>query len=263
MKTNCVLLLTLFLATPKLFSAEKESEGLKTEVVYRGLETKSGKPGNDPTRIEWVKDQGLGLFIHWSVDCPLGSVISHHLIGTTKDYQDRFFEEMPGMFYPKDFNPDDWARLAKLAGMKYVVFTTKHHAGFCMWDTKTTDFNIMNTPFKKDATRAIFDAFRKQGIAIGVYYSPEDFYYLYKQKVPIGRMQHPLHFPEKNPGLMAYDKSQLKELLSNYGKIDFIFFDGPAEGLKEYAWQLQPDIVVTRGQMNTPEQELPEGIMPG
>jgi alpha-L-fucosidase len=76
-------------------------------------------------------------------------------------------------------------------------------------------------------------------------------------------MQLPQHFPEKNPGLMAYDKSQIKELLTNYGKIDFIFFDGPAEGLKEYAWQLQPEIVVTRGQMNTPEQELPDAILPG
>jgi alpha-L-fucosidase len=221
------------------------------------------KTANDPTREKWFMDLGLGMFIHWSVDVQVGAVISHSMAGASDDYLERFTTELPKTFNPHKFNPDDWAVLAKLAGMKYVVFTAKHHAGFCMWDTKTTPFNIMNTPFKKDATRAIFDAFRKQGIAIGVYFSPEDFYYLYKHKVPIGRMQLPQHFPEKNPGLMAYDKSQLKELLTNYGKIDFIFFDGPAEGLKEYAWELQPDIVVTRGQMNTPEQELPEGIMPG
>lgn len=221
------------------------------------------KTANDPAKEKWFMDLGLGMFIHWSVDVQVGAVISHSMAGASDAYLERFTTELPKTFNPRKFNPDDWAVLAKLAGMKYVVFTAKHHAGFCMWDTKTTPFNIMNTPFKKDATRAIFDAFRKQGIAIGVYFSPEDFYYLYKQKVPIGRMQLPQHFPEKNPGLMAYDKSQLKELLTNYGKIDFIFFDGPAEGLKEYAWELQPDIVVTRGQMNTPEQELPDGIMPG
>jgi len=221
------------------------------------------KTANDPAKEQWFMDLGLGMFIHWSVDVQVGAVISHSMAGASDDYLERFTTELPKTFNPHKFNPDDWAVLAKLAGMKYVVFTAKHHSGFCMWDTKTTPFNIMNTPFKKDATRAIFDAFRKQGIAIGVYYSPEDFYYLYKQKAPIGRMQLPQHFPEKNPGLMAYDKSQLKELLSNYGKIDFIFFDGPAEGLKEYAWQLQPNIVVTRGQMHTPEQELPDGIMPG
>jgi len=147
--------------------------------------------------------------------------------------------------------------------MKYVVFTTKHHSGFCMWNTKTTGFNVMNTPFKRDITREIFDAFRKQGISIGIYFSPEDFNYLYEHKIPIGRLQHPLHYPKNNPGLMDLDKAQIGELLTSYGKIDVLFFDGPAEGLKEYAWQLQPDVVVTRGQMQTPEQKLPDKPMPG
>lgn len=231
--------------------------------LFMCIYTSAQKTTNDPGKEQWFMDLGLGMFIHWSVDVQVGAVISHSMAGASDDYLERFTTELPKTFNPHKFNPDDWAVLARLAGMKYVVFTTKHHSGFCMWDTKTTPFNIMNTPFKKDATRAIFDAFRKQGIAIGIYFSPEDFYYLYKQKVPIGRMQLPQHFPEKNPGLMAHDKAQLKELLSNYGKIDFIFFDGPAEGLKEYAWQLQPGIVVTRGQMNTPEQELPDSVMPG
>jgi len=161
--------------------------------------------------------------------------------------------ELPKTFNPKKFDPEDWAILAKLAGMKYVVFTTKHHSGFCMWDTKTTGFNIMNTPFKRDATKEIFDAFRNQGIAIGVYFSPEDFQLLYQKHISIGRLQHPQHFPANSPDLMALDRAQLKELLTNYGKIDLIFFDGPAEGLKEYAWKLQPDIIVTRGQMQTPK----------
>ncbi len=223
----------------------------------------SQQTANKPEREQWFMDMGLGMFIHWSVDVQVGAVISHSMAGASEDYLKKFTATLPQTFNPKKFDPEEWAVLAKLAGMKYVVFTTKHHAGFCMWDTQTTDFNIMRTPFKRDALKEIITAFRKQGIAIGLYFSPEDFYYFYQHKVPIGRMQSPQHFPANNPGLMAYDKAQVKELLTQYGKIDLIFFDGPAEGLKEYAWQLQPDIVVTRGQMRTPEQELPDQPVPG
>jgi alpha-L-fucosidase len=218
---------------------------------------------NKPEREQQFMDWGFGMFIHWSFDSQVGAVISHSMAGASADYLHRFVNELPQTFNPKKFDPDEWAIAAKLAGMKYVVFTTKHHSGFCMWDTKTTSFNVMNTPFKRDITKEIFDAFRKQGIAIGVYFSPEDFHYLYESNIPIGRLQHLQHFPVNNAGLMNLDKAQLKELLTNYGKIDLIFFDGPAEGLKEYAWQLQPDVIVTRGQMQTPEQNLPDKPIPG
>lgn len=223
----------------------------------------SQQSANKPEREQWFMDMGLGMFIHWSVDVQVGAVISHSMAAASDEYLEKFTRTLPQTFNPKKFDPEEWAILAKLAGMKYVVFTTKHHAGFCMWDTKTTGFNVMHTPFKRDALKEIIAAFRKQGIAIGLYFSPEDFYYFYQHKIPIGRMQLPQHFPANNPGLMAYDKAQVKELLTQYGKIDLIFFDGPAEGLKEYAWQLQPDIVVTRGQMRTPEQELPDKPVPG
>lgn len=218
---------------------------------------------NKPEREKWFQDLGFGMFIHWSMDSQVGAVISHSMAGASEEYLERFVNELPKTFNPKKFDPDEWATLAKLAGMKYVVFTAKHHSGFCMWKTNTTDFSIMNTPFGKDATRAIMDAFRKQGIAIGLYFSPEDFHYLYENKIPIGRLQYPMHYPANNSGLMELDKKQVHELLSNYGKIDILFFDGPAEGLKEYAWQLQPELVVTRGQMETPEQELPDKPIPG
>ena len=218
---------------------------------------------NKPEREQQFIDMGFGMFIHWSMDSQVGAVISHSMAGASDDYLDRFVNELPKTFNPKKFDPEEWAILAKLAGMKYVVFTTKHHSGFCMWDTKTTEFNVMNTPFKQDITKEIFDAFRKQGIAIGVYFSPEDFHLLYEKHIPIGRLQNPLHYPKNNADLMALDRAQLKELLTNYGKIDLIFFDGPAEGLKEYAWELQPDIIVTRGQMQTPEQNLPDKPIPG
>jgi alpha-L-fucosidase len=122
---------------------------------------------NLPERLEWFRDQGFGLFIHWSVDSQTGVVISHSLAGADEAYTKRFFEELPKAFNPRKFEPKDWAALAKLAGIKYVVFTTKHHSGFAMWDTKTTDFGIMHTPYKHDLTREILDAFRAQGIAAG------------------------------------------------------------------------------------------------
>ncbi|MDR2920629.1 MAG: alpha-L-fucosidase [Tannerella sp.] len=218
---------------------------------------------NKPATVERFMDMGFGMFIHWSMDSQLGAVISHSMAGASDDYLERFTSELPKTFNPVRFAPREWAVLAKLAGMKYVVFTAKHHSGFCMFETQSTPFNIMNTPFGRDATREILDAFRAEGIATGLYFSPEDFYYCYKNNIPIGRLQHPMHYPENNPGLMDYDKKQLRELLTNYGKIDVIFFDGPAEGLKELAWELQPDIMVTRGHIETPEQETPDRSIPG
>lgn len=212
---------------------------------------------NKPEGEQWFMDMGFGMFIHWSMDSQVGAVISHSMAGASEDYLQRFIYELPKTFNPCKFNPDDWAVLARLAGMKYVVFTAKHHSGFCMWDTKTTDFSIMNTPFRRDILKGVLDAFRKQGIAVGIYFSPEDFHFFHDHHIPIGRLQNPQHYPVNNKALMDYDKAQIKELLSNYGKIDIFFFDGPAEELKEYAWKLQPDLVVTRGQMETPEQEIP------
>jgi alpha-L-fucosidase len=123
---------------------------------------------NKPEREAWFSELGFGMFIHWSVDAQVGSVISHSMVGATDNYINRFIKELPTTFNPHKFNPDDWATLAKLAGMRYVVFTAKHHSGFCMYETKTTDFSIMNTPFGRDATKEILAAFRKQGIAVGL-----------------------------------------------------------------------------------------------
>ncbi|HLJ17116.1 MAG TPA: alpha-L-fucosidase [Bryobacteraceae bacterium] len=212
--------------------------------------------GNKAERLEWFRDQGFGLFIHWSVDSQLGVVISHSLVGASDDYTRRFFTELPQTFNPRKFYPQDWAALAKLAGVRYVVFTTKHHSGFCMWDTKTTDFGVMHTPFHRDIVADVLQAFRGQGIAAGIYFSPDDFHWLHQHGLPVDR-ERPEVAPANNPGLIALDKAQLKELLTNYGPIRVVFLDGPPEGLREEAWQLQPDIVVTRGAMTTPEQHLP------
>jgi alpha-L-fucosidase len=212
--------------------------------------------GNRPQRAEWFRDQALGLFIHWSVDSQLGSVISHSMVGASQDYLDRYIHLLPTTFNPTRFDADEWARQAKVAGMRYVVFTTKHHNGFCMFQTATTPFN------GRDVTREIVDAFRKWGIAIGFYFSPDDFWLLHQQGHEVSRDSreaNPLH----NPALMAHNQAQLRELLTNYGPIDILFFDGVAEGLKQLAWELQPDVLVTRGDMATPEQEIPDRPLPG
>jgi alpha-L-fucosidase len=211
---------------------------------------------NNPERLEWFRDQGFGLFIHWSVDSQLGVVISHSLVGASDEYTKRFYDELPRTFNPHKFNAQDLAILARLAGVRYVVFTAKHHSGFCMWDTATTDFNIMHTPFKRDVTAEILQAFRGQDIAAGLYFSPDDFSWLNKNGITIQR-KVPEVQPANNPGLMAYDLDQVRELMTKYGKVDVVFFDGQAQKLRDLAWELQPDVVVTRGAILTPEKTIP------
>lgn len=211
---------------------------------------------NQPDRLEWFRDQGFGLFIHWSLDSQLGAVISHSMAGADESYLRRFIFDLPRTFHPRRFEPREWAALARLAGMRYVVFTAKHHSGFCMFDTATTDFCIRNTPFGRDVTREILDAFRAEGIAPGLYFSPDDFWWLWKNGIDIQR-NTPEASPLNNPGLMAHNQAQLRELLTRYGPVSVLFLDGPPEGLRELAWQLQPGIVVTRGAIATPEQYVP------
>ncbi|CAH8281418.1 alpha-L-fucosidase [Mariniflexile fucanivorans] len=222
-----------------------------------------GQLKNKPELNEKFMDMGFGIFIHWSVDSQLGSVISHSMVGASEDYVKRYMEELPKTFYPDKFDPDEWARLFKLTGAEYVVFTTKHHNGFCMWDTKTTDFNIMNTPYGKDITGELFKALRKQGLKIGVYFSPEDFSFLDKQGELISRNSTMSQITE-NAELLEYDKKQVKELVTNYGQIDVIFFDAFKTGpIVQYVHSLDPNIVVTRGEMETPEQKIPDVALPG
>ena len=220
------------------------------------------EPGNRAERVEWFRDLGFGMFIHWSFDSQLGSVISHSMVAASDDYLRRFVEELPKTFDPVRFEPREWAVLARLAGMRYVVFTTKHHSGFCMFDTATTDFGVMHTPFRRDIVREVVEAFRAQGIAPGFYFSPDDFWWLYRNGKTIQRRAESVA-PMNNPGLLEHDRRQIRELLGNYGAIDVLFIDGPPEGLREVAWEAQPNIVITRGAMETPEQYIPGEPLPG
>ncbi len=217
---------------------------------------------NKPERLRWFSDLGFGLFIHWSLDCQIGSVISHSMVGASKGYLERYVHDLPKTFDPKRYDPDEWASLAKLSGVQYIVFTTKHHSGFCMYDTDTTTFDIEHTPYGKDMTASLVKALRKRGLAVGFYFSPDDFHFLYKQGTTIRRRGEGVS-TQDNPGLLEHDRAQLRELLTHYGPIDILFLDGPCHGLKELCWELQPDLVITRGAIQTPEQFVPGVGMEG
>ena len=220
-------------------------------------DAKASSNRNKTERQEWLRDKGFGMFIHWSLDSQLGIVISHSLVGASKDYTSRFYNELPKTFNPQDFDPYKIAVQAKLAGMKYIVFTTKHHSGFCMWDTKTTNFNITNTPYGKDLLKEYVAGVRKAGLAVGFYYSPEDFNFLRNNNILVRRRGLKLSDDIKSK-YNEYIRQQTHELFSNYGKIDVLFIDGsPKDPCKDEAWKLQPDLVITRGAVSTPEQKLP------
>ncbi len=219
-------------------------------------------PRNLPEREEWFSDLGIGMFIHWSVDSQLGSVISHSLAGASEEYADRFFTELPKTFEPKQFDPTDWARLARVAGMRYLMFTAKHHSGFCMFDTETTDFSIMHTPYGRDVTRQIVDAFRNEDIAVGLYFSPEDAWIMHKQGHVVAR-KRPYALPANNPEMLEHNRRQLHELFTNYGPINLAFLDSPdnADAVNTI-WDIDRNVVITRGVMETPEQTTPNAPLP-
>ncbi len=220
---------------------------------------------NKPEREQWFTDLGFGMFIHWSFDVQLGMVISHSMVGASDDYLERYVNELPKTFNPEDFNAQKWAKAAKMAGMKYIVFTTKHHNGFCMYNTKSTDFNIMNTPYGKDITKQIVDACREEGLAVGLCFSPDDFYFLYSHGELISR-KRPNALASNNKALSEYVIRQMKELMTQYGKIDIVFLDGMDQfgntELAKICWDINPEVVVTRGAIETPEQKTPDSALP-
>jgi len=226
-------------------------------LIAVGVSAGTERPlGNKPERLQWLQDAGFGLSVHFGVDSQLGSVISHSMVGASEDYLNRFINELPKTFNPKRFDAEELVILAKLAGMKYVLIDTKHHSGFCMWDTKTTDFNIMNTPYGKDFVAECVKAIRKHGLAVGFYYSPEDFLYLYKRGIQM-RRRNPLIDADTDPDYAGFIKAQCRELMTKYGRVDVMCIDGMGkEPAKQVIWGLQPDILITRGALSTPEQTL-------
>ena len=214
---------------------------------------------NKPERLEWLKDAGFGIFIHWGIDSQLGTVPSHSMVGASEDYLDRYINELPKTFYPTRWDPEEWAMTFKQAGARYVVLTTKHHSGFCLWDTKTTDFDVMNTPCGRDLLKEYVAALRKFDLKVGFYYSPEDFAYIHRQGVKdVRRKQKEVDWAPFEDAYKKFVQDQVTELFTNYGQIDVFFIDGMNWGVsKEVAWKLQPDVLITRGAIQTPELWIP------
>jgi len=140
----------------------------------------------ESSRLQWWTEARFGMFIHWDMSSMAGTEISWSrkgskpldITGDPAGYvEDPVYDHLYTRFNPTKFSADEWAKLAKDAGMKYVVFTSKHHGGFAMFHTALSDYNIANTPFKRDVLKELFQACRKQGLRVGIYYSPRDWHH--------------------------------------------------------------------------------------
>jgi alpha-L-fucosidase len=180
-------------------------------------------PANLAAR-QWFQDARFGMFIHWGVYSVLGDgewVMNNRKIPIA-DY-----EKLPALFNPTEFNPAEWVALAKAAGMKYITITSKHHDGFAMFDSTVSDYDIVDrTPYKKDVLKALAEECRKQGVKLFFYYSQLDWHH--PDYFPRGRTGQDAGRPDRGtfPKYLEYMNAQLRELLTNYGEIGGIWFDG-------------------------------------
>jgi len=236
-------------AAPLAFS---QGSHLKTE-------PSSGAPPRHEQRIHWWQEAKFGMFIHWG----LYSLIGRH----------EWAMEMEGIPVPqyevlaKHFNPKpdaarDWARLAKAAGQKYMVMTTKHHEGFCNFDTKLTDYCAPKQAAGRDLVREFVDAARSEGLRVGFYYSLMDWHH------PDGAKCGTDEAARRR--FVAYTHGLIRELMTNYGKIDILWYDvdwpltpeqWESQKMNDMVFDLQPDIIVNNrnglpGDFSTPEQEI-------
>jgi len=204
----------------------------------------------------------FGMFIHWGIYALTGiqdQVFARFQMDRTE------YEDLANKFNPVKYEPEEWVKLAKSAGMKYICFTTKHHDGFCMWDTKFTDYNIMNTPYGKDVLKELSDACKKHGILLSLYYSNPDWHHPYGYNPNSTHQWRCVQRDKVDLELYkTYVKNQITELLTNYGSIYTLFWDIPPkvndESMNEMVRSLQPDILIndrgwSKGDFSTPERE--------
>ncbi len=180
-------------------------------------------PANLAAR-EWFQDARFGLFVHWGVYSVLGD---GEWVMQNKKIPISDYEKLPAAFNPIDFNAAEWVSVAKSAGMKYITITSKHHDGFAMFDSKVSDYNIVaRTPYKKDPLKALAEECRRQGLKIFFYYSQLDWHN--PDYFPRGNTGHDAGRPDTGswPAYLDYMNAQLRELLTNYGDVAGIWFDG-------------------------------------
>jgi alpha-L-fucosidase len=173
---------------------------------------------------EWFQDAKFGLFIHWGVYSALGD---GEWVMNNKKMTVAEYEKLPAKFNPTEYDPAEWVKIAKAAGMKYVTITSKHHDGFAMWDSKVSDWTITKqTPYKKDVLKMLADECHKQGLKLFFYHSHLDWHH--PDYYPRGRTGRDTGRPEKGDfnKYLDYLDAQLEELLTGYGPIAGIWFDG-------------------------------------
>lgn len=253
-------------------------------------------PGRRDARMAWFREARFGMFIHWGLYAiPAGRWNGAGVHGTGEWLQTNApiqvadYEPLKSRFNPVHFDAGAWAKTAKRAGMKYVVITSKHHDGFALFDSQGTDWDVAATPFRRDILRELADACRAEGIRLGWYYSILDWH-------------HPDYLPRRGWDVrpadgadfdryVAFMKGQLTELLTNYGPVDVLWFDGEWEetwtherglDLDAFVRRLQHEIIVNNrvdkgrhgmaglnaagdwaGDFGTPEQEVPHAGIPG
>jgi len=225
------------------------------------------------------------MFIHWGL---YALAARHEWVKHREEIGDADYQKYFDHFNPDLYDPKAWARTAREAGMKYFVVTTKHHEGFCLWDSQVTDYKAPNTPYGKDLLRPLVEAFRGEGLKVGFYYSLIDWHH---PEFPIDGI-HPMR---NHPDALAWNKTrdvrkyaeymraQVRELLTGFGKVDIIWFDfsypnhehrgmrgkghedWQSEALLKLVRELQPEIIVDNrldlpdenADIHTPEQFQP------
>ncbi|MEG2698964.1 MAG: alpha-L-fucosidase, partial [Ruthenibacterium sp.] len=206
-------------------------------------------------RSRWFSQARFGMFIHWGIYAiPARGEWVRSVEEIPKDQYEPFAQE----FVPDSYDPRAWAKLAKQAGMQYAVLTAKHHDGFCLFDSKFTDFTSMHT-CGKDLVKEYVEAFRAEGLRVGLYYSLLDWHH--EDYPHYGDMRHPMR---NNPACgnetrdfsnyLAYMHGQIEELCSNYGKLDILWFDFSYDIMTGEKWhaaelvrmvrRLQPDVII-------------------
>ncbi|MFD2115313.1 alpha-L-fucosidase [Paenibacillus yanchengensis] len=190
-------------------------------------------------RTQWFMEDRFGMFIHWGLYAipARGEWLRCNEQMSVEDYQ-VYFDE----FNPQRYNPKEWAKAAKQAGMKYAVLTAKHHDGFCLFDSKLTDYKSTKTPSGRDLVREFLEAFREEGIKVGLYYSIIDWYH--EDYPAYGDRHHPMRNNEdfkRDPATfenyLTYMHGQVKELVTEYGHLDIMWFDFSYDEMTAEKWR--------------------------
>ncbi len=260
-------------------------------------------PEEIDARMAWWDEARFGMFIHWGLYAvPAGEYKGEKVKGVgewimnSQQIPISEYEQFAPQFNPVKFNADEWVQLAKDAGMKYIVITSKHHDGFCLWDSKYTDWDIMDaTPFKRDILKELAAACEKEGIRLCFYYSIMDWHHPDAQAIFEPNYNQWSDSEKINPNfdryLEEYMKPQLKELLTGYGDIGVLWFDGEwvpdytsdmGKDVYNFLRNIKPDLIINNrvdkgrqgmqgmnaegdfaGDFGTPEKEIPATGMPG